>query len=129
MKKIKFKYYYGINLTLLLLLMLAGSVSSQSLEDKVEWTIEFASHQMRSTLEEMNWDSTQHPEKTNVETGEWNFTSRKGWTSGFFSGSAWYLFELTNHDSTWLDVAKKWTGDLEAQKYETGSHDIGFQIF
>lgn len=49
------------------------------------------------------------------------------WTQGFFSGSLWYLYNLT-HDNKWKGLAEKYTEALERQQYSTSNHDIGFII-
>jgi len=48
------------------------------------------------------------------------------WTSGFFAGSLWYLYNLTG-DEKWKTLAKKYTEALK-QQYITSHHDIGFII-
>lgn len=50
------------------------------------------------------------------------------WTSGFVSGSFWYMYEYTR-DATWLKAAEQWTAELESQKNNTGTHDVGFIMF
>ena len=49
------------------------------------------------------------------------------WTSGFFAGSLWYLYNLTG-DEKWKTLAKKYTEALKQQQYITSHHDIGFII-
>lgn len=56
------------------------------------------------------------------------FTSLQDWTSGFFPGTLWYLYELTG-DKKWLNSALKYTHGMEHIKHYTGNHDIGFMIF
>ncbi len=51
----------------------------------------------------------------------------KDWTSGFFAGSLWYLYEYT-HDSKWLAAAKDYTARVESIKDYSGSHDVGFML-
>ncbi|RGE74263.1 glycoside hydrolase family 88 protein [Bacteroides sp. AF32-8BH] len=48
------------------------------------------------------------------------------WTSGFFAGSLWYLYNLTG-DEKWKTLAKKYTETLK-QQYITSHHDVGFII-
>jgi hypothetical protein len=47
------------------------------------------------------------------------------WTSGFFPGSLWYLYEYTR-DPKWLAAATNYTERLDSIKNFGGSHDIGF---
>ena len=49
------------------------------------------------------------------------------WTSGFFSGSMWYLYQLTN-DNTWKERAMDYTMRMDSVKFYTGNHDIGFMM-
>ncbi len=49
------------------------------------------------------------------------------WTSGFYPGSLWYLFELTQ-DPKWKDRALAYTKKLDTIQYWTGNHDVGFII-
>ena len=49
------------------------------------------------------------------------------WTSGFFPGSMWYLYELTG-DAKWKELAKKYTEAIEEVKNLTSHHDVGFMI-
>jgi len=52
----------------------------------------------------------------------------KDWTSGFFPGSLWKIYELTG-DETYLEKAKEWTAFIEKEKLNDGTHDIGFKVF
>jgi rhamnogalacturonyl hydrolase YesR len=49
------------------------------------------------------------------------------WTSGFFPGSMWYLYELTG-DPQWRELGTKYTEALEEVKHLTWHHDVGFMI-
>ena len=49
----------------------------------------------------------------------------KDWTSGFFPGSLWFLFEATG-DVQWREAATRFTEQLEQVQYNTGTHDVGF---
>ncbi|MDC1105776.1 glycoside hydrolase family 88 protein [Prolixibacteraceae bacterium] len=50
------------------------------------------------------------------------------WTSGFFPGSLWYLYELTGEER-WKQRAEKLTMTIENQQYTTNNHDVGFIIY
>jgi len=49
------------------------------------------------------------------------------WTSGFFPGSLWYIYELTE-DEKWKIPAEKHTEALDTIQYLTNTHDVGFMI-
>jgi rhamnogalacturonyl hydrolase YesR len=62
-----------------------------------------------------------------VENGNIKYIRREDWTSGFFPGSMWYMYELTG-DPVWKLYAKKYTEALDSVKYLTWHHDVGFMI-
>jgi hypothetical protein len=49
------------------------------------------------------------------------------WTSGFFPGSLWYLYQ-NNKSVLWKENAIKFTEALDSVKYITNSHDLGFML-
>ena len=52
----------------------------------------------------------------------------KDWTSGFFSGNLWYMYELTK-DQKWLEKAKEYSAPIEQEKTNGVTHDMGFKIY
>lgn len=62
------------------------------------------------------------------ENGTIVFHGLESWTSGFFPGSLWYLYEMTGNND-WKQRAVKYTEGMEDIKYYKGNHDIGFMIF
>ena len=56
-------------------------------------------------------------------------TSNSGWwTSGFFPGCLWNLYEYTN-DEKFRDSAIEMTKRIEKEKDNKGTHDLGFMLF
>lgn len=47
------------------------------------------------------------------------------WTSGFFPGTCWYLFQMTQ-DEKWQKAAEKFQAQFEHHKTLTTNHDLGF---
>lgn len=47
------------------------------------------------------------------------------WTAGFFSGSLWYIYEMTQDDS-WSKEARYFQSLHKEMKHFRGSHDLGF---
>ncbi len=62
-----------------------------------------------------------------VADGKVKYISMDDWTSGFYPGTMWYMFELTG-DSTWKNNARKYTEAIDSVKYLTWHHDVGFMI-
>jgi len=54
-------------------------------------------------------------------------TSRD-WTSGFFPGVLWFLNEYTGK-KTWRSEAEKYTANIEREKTNGGTHDMGFKVY
>jgi rhamnogalacturonyl hydrolase YesR len=70
-------------------------------------------------------DSTKFPRS--FEGGELQLVAPDDWTSGFFPGILWYLYEYSGDDDM-LKSARKWTHTLREQCHNTSTHDIGFVI-
>lgn len=72
-----------------------------------------------------------HPDSTlfprSFQNDQLNMVSSEDWTSGFFPGILWYLYEYSG-DINFLKAAKSWTHALKDQSYNTSTHDIGFII-
>ncbi len=63
-----------------------------------------------------------------LENGELKLVPAKDWTSGFFPGQLWLLYELTNK-SVWKIQAEAFTKNIESQQYDLTTHDLGFKIY
>jgi len=63
-----------------------------------------------------------------LENGELKLVASKDWTSGFFPGELWYLFELTKNEK-WKIEAQKFTAKIEQEKLNGKTHDMGFKIY
>jgi len=50
------------------------------------------------------------------------------WTSGFFPGELWFMYEYTGKKE-WLAPARKFTAALEKQQFYGGTHDLGFMMY
>lgn len=66
--------------------------------------------------------------RTVLRSGELRLVSSSDWTSGFFPGILWYLYEYTG-DNFWLARAKDFTADIEQEKWNAGTHDMGFKVY
>lgn len=66
--------------------------------------------------------------KTTDKNGNLETSDAGWWCSGFFPGQLWYLYENSNEPKL-KDLAHSFTMRVEDQKYNTGTHDVGFIIF
>ena len=62
-----------------------------------------------------------------VENGRLKLVSSRDWTSGFFPGVLWYLFE-NSADTQWKRQAEAFTALVEREKTNGDTHDMGFKI-
>ena len=92
----------------------------------VQKVIELAQQQYADYIRTHS-DSIRYPRSTkpNGALGE---TKAADWTSGFFPGCLWYLYRFTKKDQ-WKNAAEKWTAGLETQKFNKGTHDLGFMLY
>lgn len=52
---------------------------------------------------------------------------REDWTSGFFPGTLWYMYEFTKSD-VWKQQAERFTEALDSAQFVKWHHDVGFMI-
>jgi len=100
--------------------------TSTIVESRIDRCFTFAGEQLQKTIAAID-DPAQFPSSTNAD-GAWETTGCRGWTSGFFPGCLWYMYEYTG-DEEWKQQAMRWTEGLEEIKDYTGNHDVGFMIF
>jgi alpha-L-fucosidase len=63
-----------------------------------------------------------------LDSSQLKLVSSKDWTSGFFPGELWLLYEFTGKKE-WRVAAEKYTRNIEREKYNGGTHDMGFKIY
>ena len=66
--------------------------------------------------------------RTLDQNGDLVLVKSGDWTSGFFPGILWYLYELTGEEK-WGMHARLYTQKIEQEKYNGSTHDMGFKIF
>lgn len=83
-------------------------------------------YKVASMTEEIS-SYSKYPRSINTD-GSIRIVNANDWTSGFFPGSLWYMFENTGNAKYGTD-AKSWTDPIESQKNNTGTHDLGFMLY
>jgi len=120
-------------LWILVLFITGFSCVSTSQEINSEAAFDFVETQTIFMLEEIEKVQKDPSEKglfprTISETGDLILVPAKDWTSGFFPGVLWLLYEYTG-DAKWLSEAENFTDVLEQEKFNAVTHDIGFKIY
>ena len=87
--------------------------------------LQFASKQyegMIATIPDAKLPRTTHKD------GKLGLVNAPDWTSGFYPGTLWYLYEF-NQNETFKTEAIKYTNLLENQKNNASTHDLGFMLY
>jgi unsaturated chondroitin disaccharide hydrolase len=71
---------------------------------------------------------TAYPNLTPSPTGPWYTTGASAWTSGFYPGSFWHLYEWSLN-STWKTIARSREAGIAGQRYNNTTHDLGFMLY
>ena len=66
--------------------------------------------------------------RTLDEDGALKVVHAYDWTSGFFPGELWFMYEKTN-DPAWRERAIQFTEPLQVLRHHTGTHDLGFMVY
>lgn len=111
----------------LILLLLAGCTGADSKKQFIGENMNYACEQTRYMLESLGDTNGRYPRSTK-KGGSLSTTDIYGWTSGFFPGTLWFLYEFTN-DSCWKEKAVEWTLPLEPNRTNTKDHDVGFMMY
>jgi unsaturated chondroitin disaccharide hydrolase len=87
----------------------------------------FAARQYAGLIDRMAAEKPNRQPRTFVN-GKFQTTNLEGWTSGFFPGSLWFIYEHTK-DAGIKAAAEKFTTRQEPIKNFTKHHDVGFMLF
>jgi rhamnogalacturonyl hydrolase YesR len=99
----------------------------------VKENMDFVSKQLQFAVSEIEEaKQTANPDRISPRTinpdGSLRLVVPREWTSGFFPGSLWYMYEYTN-DNEWKELAEKYQAPLEGEKLNRGTHDLGFMMY
>ncbi|MEL7222996.1 MAG: glycoside hydrolase family 88 protein [Bacteroidota bacterium] len=84
------------------------------------------SEQMLTYLPQIVVDSMSIPRT--VEEGKLKGTRSKSWTSGFFPGILWQLYDHSQAPEL-KAAAETWQSFVEKEKMDSTTHDLGFKVF
>lgn len=120
-----------IILTAAAMLLLVGCAKSnngsQAEEDYAANAVEVAKQQLGFQVKLIE-DSGRFINPRTVVDGTVQYVPADDWTSGFFPGTMFYMYDLTG-DKKWLDYGVKYTETLDSIKFLKWHHDVGFMIY
>ena len=108
-------------------------ISCQCFSQKMSLSTVFsdAEKQTKTMLAEIPAATMGKPELVSPRTldkGQLKLVSSKDWTSGFFPGVLWFLYEFTGKKE-WQSSAQAYTAKIEKEKLNGGTHDMGFKVY
>ena len=118
-----------INLVLTATLLI--SIGAQGQKANINQAVDAAAKQVNVMLEQIpiaKGTAANLASPRTIENGTLKMVVPRDWTSGFFPGMLWYLYELTK-DPKWMAEAKLYTAKIENQKFTTTTHDLGFILY
>jgi len=118
-----------INLVLTATLLI--SIGAQGQKVNINQAVDAAAKQVNVMLEQIpiaKGTAANLASPRTIENGTLKMVVPRDWTSGFFPGMLWYLYELTK-DPKWMAEAKLYTAKIENQKFTTTTHDLGFILY
>ena len=119
-----FKKLFSVILIIIMMQSIAPA-QSISIRKTAEDNLNFAVRQYTQML--TNLDTTKKFPRSANKDGILSLVGSDDWTSGFFPGSLWYLYEFTKKNF-WKKNAELYTGRLSKEQYNTQTHDVGFMI-
>ena len=112
----------------LLSLMVSGYTTTlePSMEHMVDYALNRAVEQYKHMYSVMDSIPEMLPRSID-KNGALETSDSYFWTSGFYPGTLWYLYEYTG-DEQLKEMASKMSDRVEIQKYNKDNHDVGFMI-
>lgn len=114
--------------TFFLIITLLFAIKAMSVKLGIE-----PSKALQAIEEQLKKSLTTHTEKTRFPRstkpdGSLSTVTSDDWVSGFYPGSLWYMYDYTK-DPKWEKAAREWTANLEKEKFNATTHDLGFMLY
>lgn len=100
--------------------------ADKALLAKADATLQFAARQYKLMMQHLP-DSVL-PRTTNAQDGSLITSKSNWWTSGFYPGTNWFLYEYTK-DPAFKAEAQKRMALVQKEQYNTHTHDLGFMMY
>lgn len=111
----------------ILFLFFFSCSSEKSMDKIIDESLSFAVEQY-SLMADVMLDKPDLLPRTIDAEGNLVTARSNWWTSGFFPGSLWYLYEYSG-DEKIKDAAIQMTSRVEREKHNRGTHDLGFMLY
>lgn len=111
--------------TTLLLFAQCSKPDDVAISQLIDSNIAFCEQQLSWSLNSLK-QSPINPRT--VENDTLKLVKSSDWTSGFFPGCLWYMLEFSNQPS-WKTAADHYSMNIEAEKLNGHTHDMGFKLY
>ena len=112
---------------LLFIAILMGCAGKDEMDAVIEKGLSVSVEQSKLMAKSI-WEQKNLLPRTLDKEGKLITSDSKWWTSGFFPGVLWYLYEATG-DTLLKEYACDYTSRVEKEKYNKGNHDVGFMLY
>ena len=112
---------------LLFIAILMGCAGKDEIDAVIEKGLSVSVEQSKLMAKSI-WEQKTLLPRTLDKEGKLITSDSKWWTSGFFPGVLWYLYEATG-DTLLKEYACDYTSRVEKEKYNKGNHDVGFMLY
>lgn len=103
------------------------STKSGEMSELVNNSLQVATAQSKLMAGSLLYEEGKLP-RTIDKNGKFVTSESRWWTSGFFPGVLWYLYEVSPDDSLRL-YAENFTQRIEREQFTTDNHDVGFMLY
>jgi hypothetical protein len=100
--------------------------ANKAMRQLIEENLSYAAQQYKVLLKSV--PPTVMPRSYDSSKGGLITSNTKWWTSGFYPGTLWMIYDHTK-DPAIREEAEKRLAILEPEKHYTGNHDLGFMMF
>lgn len=111
---------------LTVVLFISCSRMSLNSTDLIRENIDFAREQIGHQVKLIEVSGKVLNPRT-VKNNQIEYVPLEDWTSGFFPGTMWYMYDLTG-DKKWEELGIKYTEAIDSAKNLKWHHDVGFMI-
>ncbi|MEO9514069.1 MAG: glycoside hydrolase family 88 protein [Flavobacteriaceae bacterium] len=119
---------YTYSILILAVLSCGRSTSSHENAPYTTELIAQASKQLHYIVKNSNVNAAKSKfPRTTDASGNLKMVGKKDWTSGFYPGVLWSMYQLTGEEE-WMENAQLYTALLESEKFNASNHDIGFKM-
>ena len=94
---------------------------------EIQAVLDGESDESKALRERSNSGTLTNP-RTIEPDGKLRLVPSRDWTSGFFPGVLWLMYEYTSNDE-WAKHARHYTNHLEREKFNRTTHDMGFKMY